>query len=67
MAAHGSRRIPLPLNLLRSPAGMVIGRAPELCDVRIPDSDLLRRHIRCRLDSGRIYIEDLNSTNGTEV
>ena len=63
----GSRRIPLPLDLLRSPAGLVIGRASELCDVRIPDSDVSRQHIRCRLDAGRICIEDLNSTNGTEI
>ena len=63
----GSRGIPLPLGLLRSPAGLVIGRASELCDVRIPDSDVSRRHLRCRLDAGRIYIEDLNSTNGTEI
>lgn len=63
----GSRGIPLPLDPLRSPAGLIIGRASELCDVRIPDGDVSRRHLRCRLDAGRIYIEDLNSTNGTEI
>ena len=63
----GIRPIPLPLDLLRSPMGLVIGRASELCDVRISDSDVSRRHLRCRLDSGRICIEDLNSTNGTEI
>ncbi len=63
----GSRGISLPLDPLRSPAGLIIGRASELCDVRISDGDVSRRHLRCRLDAGRIYIEDLNSTNGTEI
>ena len=63
----GSKPIPLPLDLLQSPMGLVIGRASELCDVRIPDIDVSRRHLRCRLDAGRICIEDLNSTNGTEI
>ena len=63
----GSTGIPLPLDLLRSPAGLVIGRASELCDVRIPDRDVSRRHLRCRLDEGTVWIEDLNSKNGTEV
>ena len=63
----GSRGIPLPLDALRSPAGLIIGRASELCDVRIPDSDVSRRHLRCRLDGGTVWIEDLNSTNGTEI
>ena len=63
----GSRPIPLPLDLLRSPAGLVIGRASELCDVRISDIDVSRRHLRCRLDARTVWIEDLNSTNGTEI
>ncbi len=62
-----SDQISLPLNLLLSPAGLVIGRASELCDVRIPGSDVSRRHLRCRLDAGGFWIEDLNYTNGTEV
>lgn len=63
----GSKPIPLPLDLLRSPVGLVIGRASELCDVRIPDIDVSRRHLRCRLDNGTVWIEDLNSTNRTEI
>ena len=67
MPLDGSKPIALPLDLLQSPMGLVIGRASELCDVRIPDIDVSRRHLRCRLDAGRICIEDLNSTNGTEI
>ena len=63
----GSRPIPLPLDLLRAPMGLVIGRASELCDVRISDIDVSRRHLRCRLDAGTVWIEDLNSKNGTEI
>ena len=67
VALDGSGGIPLPLDPLQSPAGLIIGRASDLCDVRIPDGDVSRRHLRCRLDAGRVYIEDLNSTNGTEI
>ena len=63
----GSKPIPLPLDHLRSPMGLVIGRASELCDVRISDIDVSRRHLRCRLDAGTVWIEDLNSKNGTEI
>ena len=67
VSLDGSKAIPLPLALLRSSEGLVIGRAMELCHIRISDHDVSRRHLRCRFGRGRIWIEDLNSTRGTEV
>ncbi len=67
VSLDGSRRITLPIQLLRSSEGVVIGRAPELCHVSIEDISVSRRHLRCRIEEGRIRIEDLNSTKGTEV
>lgn len=63
----GSGPIALPMHLLRSSEGVVIGRATELCHVSIEDPTVSRRHLRCRIEDGRIRIEDLNSTKGTEV
>lgn len=66
-ALDGSSRISLPMHLLQSSEGVVIGRAPELCHVSVADLSVSRRHLRCRIKDGRIWIEDLNSTKGTEV
>ena len=63
----GSGPIALPMHLLRSSEGVVIGRAPELCHVSIEDLSVSRRHLRCRIKDGKVWIEDLNSTKGTEV
>jgi pilus assembly protein CpaF len=37
------------------------------CDVVLDDSRVSRRHARIRLEGKRIVVEDLGSTNGTEV
>src|SRR5262245_37260776 len=37
------------------------------CDVVLDDSMVSRRHARIRLEGKRIVVEDLGSTNGTEV
>jgi hypothetical protein len=46
--------------------GLVIGRALA-CDVTIEDSYASGRHARLYDRDGRVYLEDLNSTNGTYV
>ena len=46
--------------------GLVIGRALA-CDVTIDDSYASGRHARLYDRDGHVYIEDLNSTNGTYV
>ncbi len=65
--AAGSAPIPLPRDLLASAEGLVIGRAAELCHVRIRDPRVSRRHLRLRLSGGTLRVEDLNSTRGTQV
>lgn len=46
--------------------GLVIGRALA-CDVTIDDSYASGRHARLYDRDGHVYLEDLNSTNGTYV
>lgn len=66
-AFDGSTSIPLNRDLLVSEEGLVIGRAAELCHVEIRDPRISRRHVRCRLFRGQLWIEDLHSTAGTHV
>ena len=63
----GSDAIPLNRDLLVSEEGLVIGRAAELCHVEIRDPRISRRHVRCRLVRGQIWIEALHSAAGTHV
>jgi DNA-binding winged helix-turn-helix (wHTH) protein len=46
----------------------VVGRHPE-CSIWLNESGVSRRHARIFVDglSGRVLVEDLNSTNGTSV
>lgn len=46
--------------------GLVIGRAPG-CEIRIEDSYASSRHARLYDRDGHVYVEDMNSTNGTYV
>ena len=46
--------------------GLVIGRALA-CDITLDDSYASGRHARLYDRDGHVYIEDLNSTNGTYV
>lgn len=45
---------------------LVIGRGPE-CDVVVPDRQVSREHARVSPGEGGIWIEDLDSKNGTHV
>jgi pSer/pThr/pTyr-binding forkhead associated (FHA) protein len=47
-------------------AEVTVGRAPG-CGVSLPDSTVSQLHARVFLRDGRLYIEDLGSTNGTWV
>lgn len=53
--------------LTRAYLGLVVGRHPVLCDRRIDDPSVSRRHLRVGMAEGRPYVEDLNSLNGTLV
>jgi hypothetical protein len=46
--------------------GLVIGRALA-CEITIEDSYASGRHARLYDRDGHVYIEDMNSTNGTHV
>lgn len=53
---------------LRGAEGLIFGRQSRYCDLAWPDDSLSRRHARFRLDgTGGLFVEDLDSTNGTHV
>lgn len=44
---------------------LTIGKLAQFCDVVIPDNTVSRMHARLEERNGKVYISDLNSTNGT--
>ena len=56
----------LPLyQLVMAPHGLVIGRAPDQCQLLLAHRTVSRRHARITLVDDTLRIEDLGSTNGT--
>lgn len=53
--------------LARAYLGLVIGRHPDLVDRLLKDAAVSRRHCRIGVAEGGLFIEDLNSLNGTAV
>jgi len=51
--------------LVRAYLGVAIGRHPALCERVIEDGSVSRRHLRVGAAEGRLFVEDLNSLNGT--
>ena len=47
-------------------AAVVIGRSPQ-ADLRLEDDGISRQHVRIRSETGRSWVEDLESRNGTYV
>jgi hypothetical protein len=45
--------------------GLTIGRSPELCEFVIDDESLSYRHARLIYIGDALYVEDVNSLNGT--
>jgi FHA domain len=45
--------------------GLTLGRHPALCERVVEDLSVSRRHLRIGLDAGALFVEDLNSLNGT--
>jgi hypothetical protein len=60
-------KLRVPDRQLRTEAGIIIGRNPEGSPYIINYADVSRRHARMRMMQGRIFIEDLGSTNGTSI
>ena len=57
----------VPGSVIGSSSGAVIGRHPYGSTIVLDHPEVSRRHFRLSADGGRILIEDLQSTNGTEV
>ena len=53
--------------LQRAEHGLSVGRHPGLVDCPLQVEGLSRRHFRISAHRGRMFVEDLNSTNGTFV
>ncbi|MCK4865194.1 MAG: M4 family metallopeptidase [Gammaproteobacteria bacterium] len=66
-ALDGTEAIPLNNALLDSEEGLIIGRAHELVHIIMENKDISRRHSRIKLFNSQLYIEDMNSTYGTQV
>jgi uncharacterized RDD family membrane protein YckC len=47
--------------------GMVIGRDAKSCDLHMSDLSVSRRHARLLNENGTVWLEDLDSANGTLV
>jgi uncharacterized RDD family membrane protein YckC len=45
--------------------GLIIGRDAQACDLHISDSSISRRHARLCKKRGDLWVEDLESSNGT--
>ena len=53
--------------LRESRCGLSVGSSPRLVDCHLRVRGLSARHFRVRADAGRLFVEDLNSTNGTRL
>lgn len=58
-----NQRVPLSFDIFPT---ISVGRSPENVII-VPDPEISRRHAIISLENGELYIEDLNSTNGTYV
>ncbi len=51
--------------LARAYLGLTVGRHPALCERILADDSVSRRHFRIGIADGKLFVEDLNSLNGT--
>ena len=47
--------------------GVVLGRSPADAEYLVDHNEVSREHVRLIQDSGRLYVEDLDTLNGTQV
>ena len=52
---------------LALPSGVALGRSPANSEFIIDHEAVSREHVRLIYTGGRLYAEDLNSTNGTTI
>ena len=60
-----SIRLLLPGRSLTAGRGAAIGRHPDINHAILDDARVSRRHARISRRNGRLFVEDLNSSNGT--
>ena len=61
------RSFVLSVPALALPSGVALGRSPANSEFIIDHEAVSREHVRLTVAGGRLYAEDLNSTNGTRV
>jgi len=66
-SGHAIRLVFAEPVLARSYLGVSIGRHPQLVERIIEDPSVSRRHLRVGVMDNRLFVEDLNSLNGTLV
>lgn len=64
---EGSDVVVTDVGLSAEQGGFVIGSAAGLADAAVRHSSVSRRHVRVIWRDGKYLVEDLNSTNGTQV
>ena len=52
--------------LILTEGQLIVGRGNE-CDLQITDKELSRKHLSILKSEGKVWITDLNSTNGTRL
>ena len=57
----------LSIPALALPSGVALGRSPANSEFIIDHEAVSREHVRLTVTGGRLYAEDLNSTNGTTI
>ena len=57
----------LSVPALALPPGVALGRSPANSEFIIDHEAVSREHVRLTVTGGRLYAEDLNSTNGTTI
>ena len=57
----------LSIPALALPPGVALGRSPANSEFIIDHEAVSREHVRLTVTDGRLYAEDLNSTNGTTI
>jgi hypothetical protein len=55
------------IQLRKSKQGLTIGRSNSLCELVLSDDTVSRRHARLSYKEDSLYIEDMNSLNGSKV
>lgn len=66
---HAGHRVSIHLDGrdLASKHGVTLGRSSDFSDHILNDDAVSKRHLRIIMENGSLMIEDLNSTNGTQV